>query len=166
VAEKSQAGSKVELFQQLSRDYYSLSNDITQELSKSPENRVEATTFMRNSDTKYRDLEKSTPPIPRSIINNFTKQNQKYYFWDKIHKPNILSTLEPTSSTIWTSFDDVRPPVNLNVDEDVLIGLQKKQRQKSENILIGLQEKLYENTNNINNNFEIVDDPDDPDDNI
>jgi hypothetical protein len=102
VAEKSQAGSKVELFQQLSRDYYSLANDIGQELVKSPETRPAVTNFMKNADTRYRDLEKSTPPIPRQVVTFFIRQEQFNPGWDTMYKPDILSTLIPTRDLIWT----------------------------------------------------------------
>ena len=102
VAEKSQAGSKVELFQQLSRDYYSLANDISQELAKSPETRPMVTNFMKNADIRYRDLEKSTPPIPRPVVALFINHEQSTNLdWHQIHKPDILSTLTPTSEMIW-----------------------------------------------------------------
>ncbi len=101
VAEKSQAGSKVELFQQLSRDYYSLANDISQELAKSPETRSMVTNFMKNADTRYRDLEKSTPPIPRPVVTFFISQEQLNNSWNKMYKPDILSELTPTRYMIW-----------------------------------------------------------------
>ena len=103
VAEKSQAGSKVELFQQLSRDYYSLANDIGQELVKSPETRPGVTNFMKNTGTRYRDLEKSTPPIPRTVVETFinTEYNRNPNHWLKMYKPDILSELDPTSFLIW-----------------------------------------------------------------
>ena len=107
VAEKSQAGSKVELFQQLSRDYYSLANDIGQELVKSPETRPGVTNFMKNTDTRYRDLEKSTPPIPRPVVTFFISQEQLNHGWNKMYKPDILSELTPTRYLIWTRpFDE------------------------------------------------------------
>ena len=102
VAEKSQAGSKVELFQQLSRDYYCLANDVGQELVKSPETRAGVTNFMKNTDTRYRDLEKSTPPIPRPVVTFFISQEQLNHGWDKMYKPDILSTLTPTRYLIYT----------------------------------------------------------------
>jgi hypothetical protein len=102
VAEKSQAGSKVELFQQLSRDYYCLANDVGQELVKSPETRPEVKNFMKHTDTRYRDLEKSTPPIPRQVVTFFIRQEQFNPGWDTMYKPDILSTLIPTRDLIWT----------------------------------------------------------------
>jgi len=111
VAEKSQAGSKVELFQQLSRDYYCLANDVGQELVKSPETRPAATNFMKNTDIRYRDLEKSTPPIPRNVVTSFIKREQLNLGWDKMYKPDILSTLIPTCELIWIR------PVEENIGE-------------------------------------------------
>jgi len=95
-------GSKVELFQQLSRDYYCLANDVGQELVKSPETRAGVTNFMKNTDTRYRDLEKSTPPIPRPVVTFFISQEQLNHGWDKMYKPDILSTLTPTRYLIYT----------------------------------------------------------------
>jgi len=102
IAEKSQAGSKVELFQQLSRDYYSLANDISQELVKSPETRPAVTNFMKNTNTRYRDLEKSTPPIPRTVVETFIYNEERVNpGWGRMYKPDILSELDPTSFLIW-----------------------------------------------------------------
>ena len=102
VAEKSNAGSKVELFQQIARDYYSLANMITQEMSRHPNERRTVKVFLSLADTTYKELEKTTPPIPRYIVDAFVLENRgnkltkKRDLWEEMRKPYILSYLTPT----------------------------------------------------------------------
>ena len=102
VAEKSNAGSKVELFQQIARDYYSLANMITQEMSRHPNERRTVKDFLSLADTTYKELEKTTPPIPRYIVDAFVLENRgnkltkKRDLWEEMRKPYILSYLTPT----------------------------------------------------------------------
>jgi hypothetical protein len=102
VAEKSQAGSKIELYQKLSRDYSSLSDTITIELEKHPCLRESALHFMNSMVQKYKDLENTTPTIDRILLIEFNKymriRERNSGVNDIIHKPSILREIETTES--------------------------------------------------------------------
>jgi hypothetical protein len=107
VAEKSQAGSKIELFQQLARDFFNLSGTISMELSKEPSSRVCVTPFVGNINARYKDLENSVPPLPQALITKFTSYMEEANgpagqdLWHMIAKPNMLSSLSPTNKYNW-----------------------------------------------------------------
>lgn len=107
VAEKSQAGSKIELFQQLARDFFNLSGTISMELSKEPYARACVTPFVGNMNARYKDLENSVPPLPQALITQFTSYMEQangpagQELWHMIAKPNMLSSLSPTNKYNW-----------------------------------------------------------------
>jgi hypothetical protein len=161
VAEKSNAGSKVELFQQIARDYYSLANMITQEMSRHPNERRTVKVFLSLADTTYKELEKSTPPIPRYIVDAFVLDNRgnkltkKRELWEEMRKPYILSYLTPTeySRHRWIhegNEDEIRE-VNRNLRMRVALLEEENRMMKLNN---GGQEtpnmlqKFKENINN------------------
>lgn len=121
VAEKSQAGSKIELFQQLARDFFNLSGTISMELSKEPCCRLPVSPFVTNMNLRYKDLENSVPPLPQALLTAFTlymeeiDQTHRQDIWRKIDKPNMLSPLSPTYKYDWTK-DLIEPDVLNNMN--------------------------------------------------
>ena len=131
VAEKSNAGSKVELFQQIAKDYYSLANMITQEMTRHPKDRIAVKSFLSLADSTYKELEKSTPPIPRYIVEAFiqdnrgTKLSQKRDMWEQMRKPYILSYLTPTDYSRHRS-------IKSELEEDISDRLTSRQKNRLE----------------------------------
>ena len=111
VAEKSQAGSKIDLFQQLARDFFNLSGTISMELSKEPKDRVAVNPFVGNMNSRYRDLENSVPPLSQALLHEFTvcmegkERSNQQQLWNSIPKPNMLSPLSPTDKYHWCELD-------------------------------------------------------------
>jgi hypothetical protein len=138
VAEKSQAGTKVELFQQLARDFYNLSGTITMELSKQPCNRIPVSTFLANTNTRYKDLENSVPPLSQALIIEFIKSVRKEEYWRQMHKPNIMSELSPTEASrlIWK--DDREGIEAFNPDPFI----RKDKEERDNKLILKMQEEM------------------------
>ena len=138
VAEKSQAGTKVELFQQLARDFYNLSGTITMELSKQPCNRIPVSTFLTNTNTRYKDLENSVPPLSQALITEFIKSVRKEEYWRQMHKPNIMAELSPTKECRFIWHDDREEIEAFNPEPFI----RKDTEERDKNMIIKIQEEI------------------------
>ena len=153
IAEKSQVGDKVELFNQTSREYTIIASEITQALMYHPCNRKPPRQLIDSMDRKYNDLMKSTPNIPEIIIQEFKLRNNNNEDFSRMSKPEHIVDIKPTSSIIYKAkkyADGEREQISeLEMYEDISLrnNIVKENdtvndtENDTENVIIDIHEK-------------------------
>ena len=140
IAEKSQAGDKVELFNQTSREYVLIASEISQQLMYEPANRIPPMQLITDMARKYNDLMRSTPNIPQNIVDDFRIENKNNLDYLRMHKPEHMVEMTSTAEYVY------RKPELINYNDN---NIALKQNQ---NIPIY---KTNFNDNVIDNNIDI-----------
>ncbi len=112
IAEKSQAGDKVELFNQTSREYILIASEISQQLMYEPANRIPPMQLINDMARKYNDLMRSTPNIPQNIVDDFRRHNEQNRDYLRMHKPEQMVEMTSTAEYVY------RKPELFNYDDN------------------------------------------------